>query len=78
MKRIGIEKINLYGCSCQLDLKELVLARGKDPANTIDEYMIKTRSLNPPYEDTVTMATNAAKKIVFGGENRTETHGTLS
>ena len=64
MKRIGLEKINLYGCSCQLDMKTLVLARGKEPENTIDDYLINTRSLNPPYEDTLTMAANAAKKIL--------------
>lgn len=60
MKAIGIEKINIYGSSLCLSLVDLALARGKDPERVVKDYSIDTRSLNPPYEDTVTMGFNAA------------------
>jgi 3-hydroxy-3-methylglutaryl CoA synthase len=43
---------------------ELALARGKDPKKVADDYLIETRSLNPPWEDTVTMGANAAKQAL--------------
>ena len=64
MKKIGIEKINIYGCSLFVDQTELAKARGKDPDQVVNDYLIHTRSLNPPYEDTVTMGANAAKPII--------------
>ncbi len=60
MKRIGIEKINLYGTSLFLDQVKLAEARGKDPDKVVTDFLIDVRSLNPPYEDTVTMGANAA------------------
>ncbi|MBN1898441.1 MAG: hydroxymethylglutaryl-CoA synthase family protein [Spirochaetes bacterium] len=64
MKSIGIEKINIYGCSLFLKQEELAKARGKDPERVVNDYLINTRSLNPPYEDTVTMGANAARPII--------------
>ena len=64
MKEIGIEKINIYGCSLCMKQAELAKARGKDPDQVVNDYLIDTRSLNPPYEDTVTMGANAAKPII--------------
>ena len=64
MKSIGIEKINLYGSSLCLKQSDLAIARGKDPQRVVDDYMIDTRSLNPPYEDTITMAINAAAPML--------------
>lgn len=64
MKRIGIEKINIYGCSLYLDQKNLAVARGQDPQKVVTDFLIDTRSLNPPYEDTVTMGANAARPIL--------------
>jgi len=63
MKRIGIEAINLYGGSLYLDQMKLAEARGQDPAKVVSDFLIDTRSLNPPFEDTVTMAANAAKPL---------------
>lgn len=60
MNRVGIEKINLYGTSMFLDMRDLAVARGLDPQKAIDDYLITTRSLNPPWEDAVTMGANAA------------------
>lgn len=64
MKKIGIEKINLYGCSLCMSQTDLAIARDRDPERVVKSYMIDTRSLNPPYEDTVTMSVNAAKPML--------------
>ncbi len=64
MNRVGVESINLYGTSMFLDQKSLATARGKDPQKVVGDYLIDTRSLNPPWEDTVTMAANAALPLM--------------
>ena len=64
MRKVGIEKINIYGSSLYLDQRDLAKARGKDPDKVVNDFLINARSLNPPYEDTITMGTNAAKPIV--------------
>ncbi len=64
MNKVGIEKINMYGASLYLDQKELAVARGKDPSKVVEDFLINTRSLNPPYEDTITMGANAAKPML--------------
>ena len=61
---IGIESINLYGGSLFLRQENLALARGKDPERVVSDYLIERRSLNPPFEDTVTMAANAARPLI--------------
>ena len=60
MNRVGIEKINLYGGSLFLDQRALAEARGKDPEKVVSDFLIEQRSVNPPWEDTVTMGANAA------------------
>ncbi len=64
MKKVGIEKINLYGSSMYLDQRALAIARSKDPDEVVNDFLINVRSLNPPWEDTVTMGANAAKSIL--------------
>jgi 3-hydroxy-3-methylglutaryl CoA synthase len=64
MKRFGIEKINLYGSSLFLDQRKLACARDRDPQKVVSDFLIDTRSLNPLYEDTVTMGANAAAAIL--------------
>jgi len=66
MRRIGIEKINIYGSSLILDQKKLAEARGMDPQKVVADFLIDTRSLNPLYEDTVTMGANAAGPMLEG------------
>jgi 3-hydroxy-3-methylglutaryl CoA synthase len=60
MKRVGIEKLNVYGTSMCLHQADLAKARGRDPEQIKNDYLIDTRSLNPAWEDTVTMGANAA------------------
>lgn len=64
MKKVGIEKINLYGASMYLDQRVLAVARSKDPDTVVNDFLINVRSLNPPWEDTVTMGANAAKNML--------------
>ena len=66
MRRIGIEKINIYGSSLILDQRKLAEARGMDPQKVVADFLIDTRSLNPLYEDAVTMGANAAEPMLTG------------
>ena len=61
---VGIEKIGVYPCSLVLPMAALCEARGQDPGQVRDVMMIDQRSLNPLWEDPVTMAVNAANSIL--------------
>ena len=63
-RSVGIESINLYGGSLYLRQECLAVARGRDPERVVSDYLIERRSLNPPFEDTVTMGANAARPLV--------------
>jgi len=58
--RVGIEKLGIYPASMSLDMSRLCEARGHDLADIRDTMMIDQRSVNPPWEDPITMAVNAA------------------
>jgi len=62
--RVGIEKIHAYPCSLTLDMVALAEARGVSPAHPLDELWVESRSLNPVWEDPVTMAVNAARALL--------------
>ena len=64
MDAIGIEKLSVYPTSLSLDLAALCAARNHDPADVRDNLMIDRRAVNPPWEDTVTMAVNAATMLL--------------
>ncbi|MBN1685729.1 MAG: hydroxymethylglutaryl-CoA synthase family protein [Spirochaetales bacterium] len=61
---IGIESLNLYGGSLYLDQEKLARARGLDPEKVVRDFLIDTRTVIPPFEDTVTMGANAALPVV--------------
>ena len=61
---VGIERIGVYPCSLALPMAELCQARGRDLAAIRDTMMIDERSVNPLWEDPVTMAVNAANSIL--------------
>src|SRR3990172_9510017 len=61
---VGIEKIGVYPCSLVLPMLTLCEARQRDPKDIIHSMMIDERSLNPLWEDPVTMAVNAANSIL--------------
>ncbi len=69
MADIGIERIHCYPTTLALDIDALCAARGFDKAYFRNELMVEERGLNPPWEDTVTMAVNAAAPIITD-ENR--------
>ncbi len=63
-ERVGIERISAYPCTLALDMRTLAEARDHDPRHPLDELWVTARSVNPPWEDPVTMAVNAALAIV--------------
>ena len=64
MKKYGIEKISVYPTALQLDLEVLANARCYSVEHMRKELMVEKRGVNPPWEDSVTMAVNAAKPIL--------------
>ena len=63
-KEIGIEYLNIYGCSSFVDQRTLAIARNIDPDRAVSDFMIERRSLNPLFEDVITNAVNAAKPLL--------------
>lgn len=63
-RKVGIEKITAYPCSLTLDMRMLAEARNVDPAHPLEELMVTSRSVNPVWEDPVTMAVNAALDLL--------------
>ncbi len=63
-ERVGIERIAAYPCTLSLDMHTLAAAREHDPRHPIEELWVTGRSINPPWEDPVTMAVNAALQVV--------------
>jgi 3-hydroxy-3-methylglutaryl CoA synthase len=63
-QRVGIEKINAYPCSAALDFRDLAAARGEDPDHPTKLLMMDQRSVNPAWEDPITMGVNAAKPML--------------
>lgn len=61
---VGIEKIWAYPCTLSVDLLEVASVRGRPPSEVRDDLLVLTRSINPLWEDPVTMACNAAKPMV--------------
>lgn len=61
---VGIEKINLYAGRLYLDISELAKIRGQNPEYIANHLMCFQRSVIPVYEDAVTLAVNAAKRLL--------------
>lgn len=70
MGSIGIEKMRVYPCSMVMDMRSLVEARGGNVAEVCGDMMISERSVNPPWEDPVTMAVNAARDLLSDEDRR--------
>lgn len=64
MNRVGIERVNIYGSSMFLEQRDLAHARGRDPERVVNDFLINRRTIVPPWEDTVTMAANAAAPLM--------------
>ncbi|PIQ98159.1 MAG: hydroxymethylglutaryl-CoA synthase [Nitrospinae bacterium CG11_big_fil_rev_8_21_14_0_20_56_8] len=70
-RKVGIEKIAAYPCSLALDLEQLARARGLDPAFLQNQLFVTARSLNPLWEDPVTMGVNAALDLIDDTDRET-------
>jgi 3-hydroxy-3-methylglutaryl CoA synthase len=62
--RVGIEKLHVYPGSLALPMQALCAARGHPVEDVRDVLMVDERSVNPEWEDPVTMAVNAAKPLI--------------
>lgn len=67
---IGIEKIQVYPTTLKLDLSLLARDRGDDVGHMHRELMVYERGVNPPWEDTVTMAVNAAMSMLTDADRQ--------
>ena len=61
---IGIEKLRVYPTTLSLEMSALCAARDHDLVDVRDNLMVDRRSVNPPWEDAVTMAVNAAAPMI--------------
>lgn len=66
MTPVGIEKIDGYAGRLKLDLAALATARGLAPDFAETRLMAQSRTVLPPYEDAVTLAVNAGKRLLDG------------
>jgi hydroxymethylglutaryl-CoA synthase len=64
MSGYGIERIALYTPRFSVNAVDLAAARGRDPGVARTRYLLGMRSVAPPYEDTVTLAVNAARQVL--------------
>src|SRR5689334_22560937 len=67
---VGVERIALYGGRCYAAVPDIVAARGGKPEHVRDQLICHERSVFPPCEDGVTLAVNAAKRLLTEDEAR--------
>lgn len=65
-ERIGIEKINFYPGKLRVSALDLAEARERDRTWAQEEAMLDTRSVVPLFEDSVSLAINAADRLLEG------------
>lgn len=65
-RAVGIEKLAIYSPSLVVDFADVAEARGQDWAETRERLLVSERGVNPPWEDPVTMAVNAARRCMEG------------
>ncbi len=63
-QRVGIEKIWGYPGSLYLDMADLAKARGKEASYVHDTLLVNARSVNPCWEDPITLIVNAANPML--------------
>jgi hydroxymethylglutaryl-CoA synthase len=64
MKLFGIEKIHVYPGSLSLSVETLCAVRGLDSNAIRAQFLVDERAVMAPWEDTVTMAVNAAAPLL--------------
>ena len=68
MPAIGVDRMALYPGTMALDMRTLVEARGGNVDEVCGAMMIDERSVNPPWEDPVTLAVNAGRRVLGDAE----------
>lgn len=69
--QVGIDKMGFYTSNYYLDMVDLANARGADPNKYLIGIGQKHQSVIPPTQDVVTMAANAADKILTDEDKQT-------
>lgn len=67
---VGIEKIGVYPCTSSIPIADICAARGLDASNFVDRFFCDERSVVGPFEDVVTMAVNAAHRMLSDDDRR--------
>ncbi len=67
---VGIERLVIYPGEMGVNMQELVTARGANADDVCGTMMIDARSVNPPWEDPVTMAVNACRELLSDEDRR--------
>lgn len=70
MIQVGIEKIDLYTGPLSLSIKDLAESREQDYQPLLDKLMCAQRSVYPHWEDPVTIAVNAANRLLEKQDKR--------
>ncbi|MGJ7907992.1 hydroxymethylglutaryl-CoA synthase family protein [Actinopolyspora sp. H202] len=60
---VGIESLNVFAGTCQLDVEKLAVHRGLETAR-FENLLMKEKTVALPYEDPVTFGVNAAKPLM--------------
>lgn len=68
---VGIEKMDLYAGRLQADAVGIAEASGKPRAYAEGQLMLGARTVLPPFEDPVTLAVNAAERLLRGEDRST-------
>jgi hydroxymethylglutaryl-CoA synthase len=66
--KVGIDKLRVWPATLALPMDALCAARGRSRDEARDVLMVDERSVNPPWEDPVTMAVNAADAMLTDEE----------
>lgn len=64
----GIDRIALHPSTMAIDMRTLVEARGGNVDEVVGQMMIDQRSFDPPWEDPITLAVNAGRRLLRAGE----------
>lgn len=62
-KMVGIEALNVFGCTDYLDVMGLVAHRQLDQTR-FDNLLMKEKAVILPFEDPITYGVNAAKPLI--------------
>lgn len=64
MSRVGIDRIGIWPTTLALSIADVCRARGLDEDNFVRRFHCHERALVGPFEDVITMAVNAAERIL--------------